>query len=109
MLENGCVYLIADYDKEAYKIGVSKNGASRRLKQLQTGNSGELEIVHVFNTKHPFRMEKMLHARFMPNRIHNEWFSMTNSDVANFPKICKDVEACIEALKDNPFFSKNLN
>ena len=35
----GYVYLICDPDKDAYKIGVTRNLNQNRIKKLQTGNA----------------------------------------------------------------------
>ena len=46
MEKKGYVYLLGDFDKEgAYKIGVTRGTIERRIKKLQTGNSGEIYIV----------------------------------------------------------------
>lgn len=106
---NGCVYLIADYNNEVYKIGVSRNCASKRMKQLQTGNSNELTLLYTHKTEYPYRLESILHNRFKFKQIHNEWFALDNEDIKNFDKICEEIDKTIQIMKDNPFFSKNLH
>jgi len=67
----GYVYFILDRTLEAIKIGYSKH-PERRLVALQTGNPGELELVHqVSGTK---RDEAIYHAEFEHLRLHGEWF-----------------------------------
>ena len=42
----GCVYLLGDWDKEnRYKIGVTRGDVDKRIKKLQTGNSGEIYLI----------------------------------------------------------------
>ena len=60
------VYLIGENGNEgSYKIGSTRSKDIRkRLKQLQTGNSNSLFIKSFFETDYPFKVEKMLHARY---------------------------------------------
>lgn len=105
----GSVYLLGDWDKEGrYKIGVTRGDVEKRIKKLQTGNSGEIYLVSKYETEHPFLMEKMLHTRFGIDRVLNEWFELKNEDVLNFINHCKDVERIINSLKDNYYFRKKL-
>lgn len=108
MNSKGFIYLIADYTNEAYKIGVSKNKVTKRMKQLQTGNSTELVLLETYHTEYPYRMESILHNRFKHKNIHNEWFALDMDDIVNFQQTCQDVDKTIHLLKDNIFFSKNL-
>ena len=104
----GYVYLICDPVTDHFKIGVTRNKECHRIKELQTGNAGELFIHSLYETKWPFRLETILHKRFQSKRILNEWFELTVEDVNSFMNICKSLETNILELKDNPFFSKDL-
>ena len=104
----GYVYLICDPANTTFKIGVTRDLKSQRIKKLQTGNSTELFISSIYKTKYPFRMETMLHAQFASKNILNEWFDLTAHEVAQFTNICKETEDIIECMLDNPFFNKNL-
>lgn len=107
--KKGFVYLLGDWGKEGiYKIGVTKGSLERRIKKLQTGNSGEIYVCRYFQTKRPFFLEKTLHLRFSAKKVLNEWFSLTNEEVINFPSICQEIEDMADSLKTNPFFPKNL-
>ena len=108
MGRKGTVYLICDPVNELYKIGVTCGSPQRRLKKLQTGNGTELHFVHMHESEYPFRVEKMLHNRFFSHNELNEWFSLTPEEVIEFGSHCEEVEALIEALKDNPFFMKRI-
>ncbi|MBP5724339.1 MAG: GIY-YIG nuclease family protein [Bacteroidales bacterium] len=101
----GNVYLICDAEKELFKIGVTKGDVEKRLKELQTGNGGELHIVHVQETDKPFKMETMLHNRFYPKNKKGEWFELSPEEVIGFQKYCELCQRNIDALKDNPFFN----
>jgi predicted GIY-YIG superfamily endonuclease len=104
----GTVYLIQNNDDNLYKIGVTKGDAKVRLQKLQTGNPTELHIVNIYKCEYPFRMEKMLHIRYMLKHWLNEWYQLDLNDIVHFTDTCKQVEYEINLLKDNIFFAKDL-
>lgn len=107
-MQEGYVYLICDPANTTFKIGVTRDLKSQRLKKLQTGNSTELFISAIYKTKYPFRMESMLHSKFKIKNELNEWFNLNSYEVSHFNDICKEVEETINIMLDNPFFNKNL-
>lgn len=108
--EKGFVYLLGDWEKEGFfKIGVTRGRIENRIKELQTGNSGEIYMCSYFQTSHPFLMEKELHTRFRPKKILGEWFELSNEEATNFRSVCEELEEMNKSLMDNPFFRKNLN
>lgn len=109
MIKKGCVYLIADYNNNVYKIGASRNCAIKRMKQLQTGNSNELRLLETFTTDYPYRLETMLHNRFNYKKVHNEWYALDENDITSFHSTCDNMNNIITIMKDNPFFGKNLH
>lgn len=109
MIKKGCVYLIADYNNNVFKIGASRNCAVKRMKQLQTGNSNPLELLETFITNYPYRLETILHNKFKYKKVHNEWYSLNEEEVKNFYLTCEEINKIIELMKDNPFFGKNLH
>lgn len=103
----GYVYLIGDKDRFGYyKIGATRGNVNRRLKALQTGNSGELYVEKIHETEHPFVVENILHNRLMHKQAINEWYDLDLDDVTKFTKNCDEIEEIIETMKDNPFFKK---
>ena len=107
--EKGFVYLLGDTEKPGiYKIGVTRGSIARRIKKLQTGNSGEIYICKYFRTDHPFFIEKQLHKKYCYDKILNEWFELSDEEVFNFEKSCEFYENLIETMKDNPFFPKKV-
>ena len=108
MDKKGYVYLICDPNQDCYKVGMTKGTIEKRINELQTGNSTELHITNWHNTNYPSRVEKMLHSKFKIYHLHGEWFKLPNDIIFNFNDICEKIEKNIEALKDNPFFSKGL-
>ena len=115
----GCIYLIADENNQVYKIGASRNGALKRMKQLQTGNANELKLIFEYCCNYPYRLETILHRKFSHKKVHNEWYkiplrfimkySLSLDEVHNFEKTCQEVDNIIEVMKDNIFFAKNLH
>lgn len=81
--EPGWVYFIACSETRRLKIGYTKSDPLKRMKNLQTGASGEL----VFIAKHPGtpETERALHQRFSAQRLHGEWFEM---DEEMFTYLC---------------------
>lgn len=110
MKENGgYVYILGDTTKaNIYKIGVTRGNVEKRIKKLQTGNSGEIFLCMKYWTKYPFFIERKLHSKFSENRIMNEWFILETEDVNQIKNIIKKEEELIEIMKDNPFFVKQL-
>ena len=102
----GYVYLIGEMNnKSRYKIGSTKaKDVNKRLKQLQTGNSSELFIKEIYETEHPFKLEKMLHNHFKSSNLIGEWFELSESDTEAFKRVCEEKEKIISSLKDNPFY-----
>jgi predicted GIY-YIG superfamily endonuclease len=94
------LYLIKNIDNSTYKIGVSKN-PSTRIKQLQTGNASKLEIIHIFKTTFPYKIESSLHRKYSLQNIHNEWFEMSSIDVDNFLNECKKLDNVFHILNEN--------
>lgn len=80
---SGYVYLIQS------ATGYCKIGSSRsvpnRLKQLQCGNPERLTLVHQFFSANAQQDELALHARFADRRVRNEWFALSDEDIA---RIC---------------------
>lgn len=104
----GFVYLIGEVDNYGvYKIGSTRaKDINKRLRQLQTANSSLLYIKESYETKHPFKLEKMLHNRFKSHKLIGEWFELSEANVGDFKGICDDCMRIIESLENNPFYFK---
>ena len=63
---------------------MTKQNVNKRLKQLQTGNSGDLELIKFVLVENYKKVEKSLHSRFSNKRINREWFNLTINDINNF-------------------------
>jgi hypothetical protein len=102
------IYLIEsvrDYDT-VYKIGYTKsdNTKKNRIRNLQTGNDGNLNIVHEFHTKYGTNVEIALHNLYKYANKRGEWFEMDIIDVCNFTKLCEKLERNFSYLNENHFF-----
>lgn len=85
--KNTEVYFI--WDGEAMKIGLTTKGANKRIKQLQTGNSKNLEIFRTVKTDNPFVLERFLHDVFGERRVRGEWFSVSSEEVSSLVRFLK--------------------
>ena len=91
------VYLIRGNDGK-YKIGIAKN-PSQRIKQLQTGNSDELQLIDTYLTENAYKIESALHNQYAHVRNHGEWFDLSVSDEVSFKKKCEQIDKSIMTLR----------
>jgi hypothetical protein len=70
----GYVYLIWAEGTSHYKIGRTNNPA-KRLKALQTGVSGNLQLIACVEYPNPASTETLLHRKFNGFRHGGEWFN----------------------------------
>jgi hypothetical protein len=105
----GYIYLIRNIEDSTYKIGVTKHNPLKRLKQLQTGSSSQLDLVYSIEADYPYRLEKMLHTHFSLQRKNNEWFSLDLDSLMNFPETCNKLLNIIKSLETNPYFMQNIH
>ena len=104
------VYLIsAKYpDNNYYKIGWTRREPIKRLKELKTSNSHELELVDFFETKWGPRIESSLHKHFHKHRCEGEWFLLDDEQVSGFKEICQKNHDIFELLaKENSWFRES--
>jgi len=79
----GFVYFIIEEDTGRVKIGKTTNTPEDRLRSLRTGNSHPLKLICYMETMYPEILERKLHNRFSPYRIHGEWF-LPHPDLVGF-------------------------
>ena len=68
------VYAIRETETGRVKLGISRDPEAR-LRQLQTGNSQELELVAFRKAENRFDDERALHTDASDYRIRGEWFT----------------------------------
>ena len=67
------VYAIRNKHTGRIKLGISEN-PERRLKELQTGNDCELELLAYREAANRFKDEKAIHDKHQHLRVRGEWF-----------------------------------
>lgn len=104
-MEIGYVYLLSEMgDNLRYKIGITKNPVKKRLSQLSTGNSNNIDILYTYKSKNYKKIERILHTKFKNDRLHLEWFSMTDEQVFSFLNEAKKADETIDFLNKNNCF-----
>lgn len=74
------VYAIREKDTGHIKLGISRD-PERRLKDLQTANSSELELVAYRKADNRFADERAIHADADAYRLRGEWFTASALEV----------------------------
>lgn len=99
----GYIYLIEaiDENETKYKIGYTKNSATRRMKQLQTGTDAELKVVYEIATEYNQKLERALQRFHQHKNIKNEWFMLDLNDVIKFPELCAKIENNLTLIQKN--------
>jgi hypothetical protein len=91
-------------DIKMYKIGITKNEISVRLRALQTGNPYKINLVNSFQSKWASKVENYLHSFFKKNNVLNEWFILTDEEVNLFTELCQKTENNLQLLEDNNLY-----
>lgn len=104
----GTVYLLCDPSTNLFKIGMTKSSVSKRMKELQTGNSCEIHLVKKYNTTIPSYIEMSLHKHFSSKHSLNEWYELSTQDIVDFEKTCTFYEDIAKNMQENPFFKYKL-
>jgi predicted GIY-YIG superfamily endonuclease len=94
------IYLIQSLEEGYYKIGISKN-PSKRIEQLQTGNSSKLKLVEVYQSEQADKVERILQRRYSHFHKNGEWFELSISQEVNFRKDCQSIEETLSFLEKN--------
>lgn len=108
----GNIYLITDWSSEPqrFKVGITKGEVQKRLKQLQTGSSGELVLINTYSSDNYRKIETILHRGYKSHSTDGgkEWFELPEDRVLNFKKECEKIDNNLKLLKEskNPFYSK---
>jgi hypothetical protein len=94
------VYLLKSDYTGYYKIGVSVNPA-KRVKQLQTGSSENIQLIHAFTTDIPYKVETALHNFYSMNKINREWYDLPIEVHFDFLEICAKIEKNLKIVAEN--------
>jgi predicted small secreted protein len=82
------IYLIKESENNYYKVGVSGN-INQRIKQLQTGSAGTIELIEKYPSKYSHKIEKALHRKYQQYNVKGEWFNLPESMLNDFIKDCE--------------------
>lgn len=96
---NGTIYLITD--GMYFKIGRTSKSADKRLKELQTGNSSELQILYTVQVKNASSVESIMHRKYSHCKQINEWFDLTAENVSTFIEDCLLIDNNIELIRES--------
>ena len=91
------VYLLKSDYTGYYKIGVSKD-TTKRLKQLLTGSSENISILHRFKTDIPFKVETALHNFLQAYKVNREWYDLPIEYEFDFIEFCNKTERNIKLV-----------
>lgn len=94
------VYLIKSLESSTYKIGVSKS-PERRLIQIQTGNSEQLQMVAKYPSENYRQIESYFHRKYEYLNTVGEWFNFGLENELSFLNECKQVDENIKFLKSS--------
>lgn len=72
VLHDGTIYVIAERDMSAVKIGYTSRRVSSRLKELRLGNPRQTRLL--WSGCGSLVDEARIHRLLWPARIHSEWF-----------------------------------
>lgn len=75
----GYVYILKA--GQYYKIGVTTGAVEDRIKQLQTGSSSKISLVHTIPAWRPYRVESDLHNYYAHKHTRGEWYKLSQYDV----------------------------
>jgi hypothetical protein len=95
-MNKGKVYLLTDWDSspQRYKIGITKGAVENRIKSLQTGSSGEIVLLQIYESERYKMIETILKRGYKHYSTNGgkEWFYLPDENVINFKKECKRIE-----------------
>lgn len=91
------VYLIRGNDGR-YKIGIAKN-PKKRISQLQTGNSDQLDLIDSYPSENASKIETALHHHYSHAKLNGEWFDLSITEEALFINRCKTIDETITSLR----------
>ena len=99
------IYLIHCEETNRYKIGVSKT-PKKRLQTLQTGNDSEIKLIHEYETKYAYKIEKSFHNLYSYLKTKGEWFDLDLEFEVNFLNECKRSEETFQYLDKHSTYNK---
>ena len=102
------VYLICSTinNENVYKIGHTKRDVLKRIKELKTGNAGDITLIESFNSKWGTKIESTLHRKYKNNRVRGEWFELNNEEIDSFIDECQLLHNNFELLSKSTLYEE---
>jgi predicted small secreted protein len=100
------IYLIKESENNYYKVGVSSN-ITQRIKQLQTGFAGTIELIEKYPSEYSHKIEKSLHRKYNQYNIKGEWFNLPDSVINDFIKDCSVYNKGFTSIYEESTLYKN--
>lgn len=88
------VYIIGWQEVGCYKIGISRS-PDKRIHQLEANLPFPLEIIVVRQVEDSAHLERCLHHANSERRLKNEWFRLSQSELA----VCKSFIDCWDTMR----------
>ena len=82
VLPDRYVYVFQCCGSTKVRIGMTTRPVEKRLAELQRSCPEELQILCVFATTAPRRLEKHIQAHFAAYRIRHDWFALPDDLIA---------------------------
>lgn len=103
------IYLIKESENNYYKIGVSKN-IKQRVKQLQTGSAGDIQILNSYKSEYAHKIEKALHRKYFQYNIKGEWFDLPDNIIESFKHDCIKYEEGFSIIYEtSTLYNQNIH
>lgn len=95
--------------EERYKIGFTRRGVKKRVAELKTGNSYDLELVLSYYTPYGAKVENMLHRHYKEYNCGGEWFLLPPEEVDLFLDRCILYHENVEILETQNTYNIDKN
>lgn len=92
------VYLVRNTVNGFCKIGAS-GVPKKRLINLQSSNSENLELLSYVEVSNAFDIESNLHKWFVHKKVKGEWFNLNQKDIASFKERALSMNAVINKVR----------
>ena len=100
------VYMIMN-DEGFYKIGFTTRTTNKRIKELLTGSSSGMIIIHEYESNNARQIESSLHNLYKSYKIQGEWFSLSNEIVSQFLSKCKVIDTAFQIVNKLKYESRH--
>lgn len=97
------LYLLNFLETNYYKIGVTKNKTSARIKQLSTGSPNKIISIFEYETEYAYVIEKAIHRHYKYCRKNGECFDFDNLSIDEVIQKIKNIEKTIKLIKENKY------